>query len=257
MSCILCGRDLHKECAAKRSRKKCCGEASLCAFLSPAETDLYNPPRSQSGPVSDTSAAIAGHSEPGAEPPAGESRSSNDPVTDLDKQREPWKTKEAAFRQSRQKTEYTRRKDPRIGATERPVGRPVKDTVDMTNPEATGRKRAAQMYPLVIDADCEWKGLANVGGGKHPIVGCMGGKQSNRHHGPDKTTTNNDQGNVHRVCGRCHNLWHEWNDADYDPGERHDPRIADPVELVMWDKRETRPKAPISRFQAHREKEDE
>jgi hypothetical protein len=25
----------------------------------------------------------------------------------------------------------------------------------------------------------------------------------------------------------------------------------------MWDKRETRPKAPISRFQAHREKEDE
>jgi hypothetical protein len=113
------------------------------------------------------------------------------------------------------------------------------------------------MYPLEVNADCEWKGLANVGGGRNPIVGCIGGKQTNRHHGPDKTTTNNSPGNVHRICGRCHNLWHEWNDADFDPDIPHDPRPGDPSELVLWDKRETRPKAPVSRFKSHREKEDE
>jgi hypothetical protein len=93
---------------------------------------------------------------------------------------------------------------------------------------STGRKRAAVLYPLDKEAPCEWANKRDVGGG-NVIDGCgirddptmVGipvavGKQTNRHHGPDYNTLNNDEGNVHRICARCHNAWHAKNDKDKD-----------------------------------------
>ena len=85
--------------------------------------------------------------------------------------------------------------------------------------QSTGRKRAAILYPLDKESPCEWKGLRFAGGGRFPIVGCNSGTQSARHHGPDKNTLNNDEGNVHRICAHCHNRWHTLNDPDYQPGD--------------------------------------
>lgn len=92
--------------------------------------------------------------------------------------------------------------------------------------QSTGRKRAAALYPLSETESCEWKGLRFAGGGKYPIVGCRNGTQQARHHGPDKNTLNNDEGNVHRICHTCHNRWHAKNDPDYEAGvipHKHDP----------------------------------
>lgn len=92
--------------------------------------------------------------------------------------------------------------------------------------QSTGRKRAAALYPLDREAPCEWRGLRNAGGGQFPIVGCSSGTQQARHHGPDKNTLNNEEGNVHRICHRCHNRWHTKNDPGYEwgnPGQPHDP----------------------------------
>lgn len=91
--------------------------------------------------------------------------------------------------------------------------------------QSTGRKRAAKLYTLDKDAPCEWQGLRFAGGGRFPIVGCSSGTQQSRHHGPDKNTLNNEEGNVHRICHRCHNRWHTRNDEGYvwgDPGQPHD-----------------------------------
>src|SRR5688500_6529481 len=55
------------------------------------------------------------------------------------------------------------------------VGRPQKPDSEITT--SAGRKRAAVLYLLDPEADCEWQGLANCGGGKFPIVGCLRGKQ--------------------------------------------------------------------------------
>lgn len=81
--------------------------------------------------------------------------------------------------------------------------------------QSTGRKRAAVKYPLHRDNTCEWQGLRFAGGGDFPIVGCLDGLQQARHHGPDKNTLNNDEGNVHRICHSCHNRWHSRNDTEY------------------------------------------
>lgn len=86
--------------------------------------------------------------------------------------------------------------------------------------QSTGRKRAAIKFPLDRDEKCEWQGFKNVGGNKG-IVGCLAGKQQARHHGPDKNTLNNNEGNVHRICHNCHNRWHTINDEGYDWGELH------------------------------------
>jgi hypothetical protein len=84
------------------------------------------------------------------------------------------------------------------------------------------------MYPLVAESACEWQGLSECGGGLYPILGCLSGKQQARHHGPDKSVSNNEEGNVHRICHFCHNRWHAANNAEYDWNEtrvkRHDPR---------------------------------
>lgn len=94
--------------------------------------------------------------------------------------------------------------------------RRLKRDATLKDQQSTGRKRAARMYPLDAEADCEWKGKANCGGGKSPILGCHEGKQQARHHGPDKSVSNNEPGNVHRICHACHNRWHAANNATYD-----------------------------------------
>ena len=90
-----------------------------------------------------------------------------------------------------------------------------KNDAVLKDQQSTGRKRAAEMYPLDRDAACEWQQSKNCGGGNNPITGCWDGKQEARHHGPDKNTLNNDQGNVHRICHKCHNRWHAKNDVGY------------------------------------------
>lgn len=112
-----------------------------------------------------------------------------------------------------------------------------KTAKDLKDPHSTGRKRAAQLYPLDTTSPCEWQRKKNCGGGKHPIVGCLDGKQVARHHGPVKDTTRNQAGNVHRICTRCHNHWHELNDLVYEQREYgllpHDPEDATDEELVQ------------------------
>jgi hypothetical protein len=96
---------------------------------------------------------------------------------------------------------------------------------NLKDQQSTGRKRAAVLYPLDETAPCEWQGLKFAGGSRFPIVGCASGTQQARHHGPDKNTLNNEEGNVHRICHRCHNRWHTKNDIGYvwgDPGKSHD-----------------------------------
>jgi hypothetical protein len=90
-----------------------------------------------------------------------------------------------------------------------------KEDKDIIDPKSTGRKRAAKLYPLDAEGSCEWQGLLQAGGGFKPIIGCLQGSQQNRHHGPDKDTLNNNKGNVHRICTRCHNRWHASNDDAY------------------------------------------
>lgn len=106
----------------------------------------------------------------------------------------------------------------------------------LKDPQSTGRKRAARLYPLDKEAPCEWQGKKNCGGGKRPIVGCVAGLQVARHHGPVKNVTRNHEGNVHRICTRCHNHWHELNDLVYDEADYallpHDPMDASDEELV-------------------------
>lgn len=85
-----------------------------------------------------------------------------------------------------------------------PGGRTFKDQNTLKDQQSTGRKRAAIAAPLDREAPCEWQGLLNAGGGVRPIVGCREGKQQDRHHGPDKSTLNNDVGvNLHRICKTC------------------------------------------------------
>jgi hypothetical protein len=92
---------------------------------------------------------------------------------------------------------------------------------DYKDPISTGRKRAAEMYPIIPGMVCEWAGLARAGGGVQPIVGCVGRPASDRHHGPDKNTMNNAETNLHRICDHCHNTWHALNDPAYGPRPEH------------------------------------
>lgn len=87
---------------------------------------------------------------------------------------------------------------------------------NLKDPQSTGRKVAAKRYPLNREQACEWRGRANCGGGLRPIAGCASGLQQARHHGPEKDVSNNESGNVHRICHYCHNRWHAKNDPVYD-----------------------------------------
>ncbi len=99
------------------------------------------------------------------------------------------------------------------------------ETVKLGRPEksgdaigkSAGRKRANKLFPVDKSAPCEWKHKKNCGGGKHPIVGCINGFQQHCHHGPNKNTSVNIEGNVHRICTQCHNRYHTLTDLDYDP----------------------------------------
>lgn len=102
------------------------------------------------------------------------------------------------------------------------MGRPPKDESEMADPESTGRKRAAAALPAEVLSGmiCEWALLKEAGGGINPIKGCHGNKATDRHHGPDKNTLNNERRtNLHGICSFCHNEWHAKNDDTY-IGER-------------------------------------
>lgn len=104
-------------------------------------------------------------------------------------------------------------------ATKQKRFRRTKPDSALKDQQSTGRKRAARLYPLRREENCEWQGQLRKGGGDNPITGCVDGLQQARHHGPDKNTLNNDEGNVHRICHACHNRWHAKNDPDYDPNK--------------------------------------
>lgn len=89
---------------------------------------------------------------------------------------------------------------------------------DYADPLSSGRKMAAKAAPIAPGQICEWAWLAKAGGGVVPIIGCPGRPASDRHHGPDKNTLNNNVGtNLHRICDWCHNQWHAKNDPHYGP----------------------------------------
>ena len=99
------------------------------------------------------------------------------------------------------------------------LGRPPKDENDMTDPESAGRKRAAALLPKEIleTMICEWSMLKEAGGGVYPIKGCFNNKATDRHHGPNKNTLDNERGsNLHAICAYCHNRWHAINDPTYE-----------------------------------------
>lgn len=123
--------------------------------------------------------------------------------------------------------------------------RTYKDPSTYRDQQSTGRKQAAKKFPLDEDALCEWAMKKNCGGGDFPITGCLANSQQARHHGPDKNTLNNENGNVHRICHTCHNRWHTLNDADYVWGKVYDlhaPRDASPIDIgeneIFWQNRQ-------------------
>lgn len=93
-----------------------------------------------------------------------------------------------------------------------------KDLSAYSDPLSTGRKEAVKKYPIKPGMVCEWAWLQYAGGGVKPIIGCPGHPAEAVHHGPDKNTMCNIDGNVHRICAECHNRWHAANDEYY--GER-------------------------------------
>lgn len=109
-----------------------------------------------------------------------------------------------------------------------PSSRDIDTFVGVANAQSTGYKRATKMYKGLYGNVCEWANLAAAGGGVVPIVGCMGNKATDLHHGPDKNTFNNakqsvgvgDSENVHLICSFCHNAWHGVNDEFYGPYDR-------------------------------------
>lgn len=133
------------------------------------------------------------------------------------------------------------------------VGRPPKADDEVMDPYSTGRRRAQALFPIEPEGPCEWQGQADVGGGLYPVVGCLTGKQEETHHGPNKDTMCNEEENVHRICRRCHRLWHAWNDGCYNPEIyareelKHEPREGTREELRKWSTSKTRPKPPILR----------
>lgn len=125
----------------------------------------------------------------------------------------------------------------RTGSNEQTTDQPrVPKRANLKDPESTGRKRAAKLYPIENGAACEWQRKKNCGGGRRPIIGCYDGIQQHRHHGPVKRTTRNELGNVHRICDDCHVHWHELNDLIYDETEYgllpHDPIPATDEEVI-------------------------
>jgi hypothetical protein len=129
----------------------------------------------------------------------------------------------------------------------------AKPLSEYKDPISTGRKRAAEMYPITPGMTCEWAGLMFAGGGVKPIVGCIGRPASDRHHGPDKNTMNNAPENLHRICDFCHNTWHALNDPFYGERPEHTKPFI-PVEQE-WSKHDAKTKATMEQLlQAEKER---
>lgn len=112
-----------------------------------------------------------------------------------------------------------------IDLTDEPVKatRRNKDDSSVTDPQSTGRKRAAALYPLT-DANgnklpCDFQNKKNCLPSymEEQIDGCgvRHGSMPNfaqaRHH-HDYNVLNNDRSNVALLCSSCHNLLHARND---------------------------------------------
>ena len=102
---------------------------------------------------------------------------------------------------------------------------------------STGRKRAAELYPIATGQVCAWAWHKNCGGGIEPITGCTGRPATNIHHGPDKSTFANEASNISVICTFCHNRWHVANDKYYSEprpanGETWLPNIPEGKELI-------------------------
>lgn len=85
----------------------------------------------------------------------------------------------------------------------------------LTDPVSAGRKRAARLYKIEPGQICDWAYMKNCGGGPVRITGCSGKPAQAIHHGPDKSTLNNDRSNVSIICDHCHNRFHTANDRYY------------------------------------------
>lgn len=97
---------------------------------------------------------------------------------------------------------------------------------------STGRKRAAKLYPIKAGQICDWAWHKQCGGGIQPIMGCTGRPAQHIHHGPDKSTFNNERDNISLVCTYCHNRWHAVNDPYYEEGR---PENGEPFLPVIPD----------------------
>lgn len=107
------------------------------------------------------------------------------------------------------------------------VGEPENKDSELNDPISTGRKRAAKLFPISPGQVCEWAWRKQCGGGIVPVIGCPGRPATNIHHGPDKSTLNNDrETNISIICEFCHNRWHVGNDAYY-----REPR---PKDNLVW-----------------------
>ena len=108
-----------------------------------------------------------------------------------------------------------------------------KEEKTFKDPISTGRKRAAVMYPISVGQICDWAWHKQCGGGVEPIIGCAGRPATNIHHGPDKSTFNNDrESNISIICTFCHNRWHVANDKYYELPRPEDNSIWVPTNNV-------------------------
>jgi len=136
-------------------------------------------------------------------------------------------------------------------------GPKLKTGSEMKDVLSTGRKRAAEKYGHLVGQVCEWAWQKNCGGGTHPVLGCSGRASTNIHHGPDKSTINNERDNISVICSFCHNLWHAKNDPYYgearvDEGRPWTPKgdftplsereMVDPIEIIDQELDLNRPK---------------
>ena len=123
------------------------------------------------------------------------------------------------------------------------------DIGTLADPSSTGRKRAADMYPITPGQVCEWARQKNCGGGVEPIVGCLGNPASDIHHGPDKNTLNNekvsrgvgDSENLHLICSPCHNSYHAKNDMYYPEYDRVEQQAEPWLPSQSWTVHEPEP----------------
>ena len=96
-------------------------------------------------------------------------------------------------------------------------GRPRLPPEETKDALRAGRLRAGRAIKIPPGTICQWAGLKFAGGGIRPITGCIGRPAGARHHGPDKSTYDNEIGvNLHLICHQCHNRWHALNDEFYD-----------------------------------------